>query len=121
MAESVVPESSSGQIRQLELRAIFGLDRELSAGEILQRLRGLAGIRSVVRVGQEELVAFEILRRCLASLAPSGLPMRLMFGNAPVELIREGGVVLAVMTEGSFAPGVRETIMIGAREIDRLG
>jgi hypothetical protein len=44
----------------------------------------------------------------------------LLFGNSPVELIREGRVVLAVMTDGSFAPGVRETIMIGAREIDRM-
>jgi hypothetical protein len=120
-AEPMLPESTSGQIRQLELRAIFGVERELSADEILQRLRGLSGIRNVVRVGHEELAAFENLRRCLGGLAPVGAPMRLMFGNSPVELVREGRVVLAVITDGSFAPGVRETIMIGAREIDRLG
>jgi hypothetical protein len=107
-------------IRQLELRAIFGLDRELSVDEIMQRVRGLAGIKSAVRLGGEELTAYENLRRCLSSLAPAGAPLRLLFGNSPVEMFREGRVVLAVITDGSFAPRVRETIMICAREIDRM-
>jgi hypothetical protein len=119
--EPMLPESSSSQIRQLELRAIFGVDRELSADEILQRLRSLKGIRNVARVGYEELAAFEILRRCFGDLGQGDARMRVMFGDSPVELVREGRVVLAAMTEGKFAPGVRETIIIGAREIDRLG
>jgi hypothetical protein len=38
-----------------------------------------------------------------------------------LEFIREGSVLLAVQTDGGFAPGVRETLMIVARELDRLG
>jgi len=120
MAAATVAESSSSEIRQLELRAIFGVDRELSADEILQRLRGLAGVRHVTRVGAEELGAMEILKRGLAGMAGEGKPLRLSFGNSPVDFIREGRTVLAVMTDGSFAPGVRETMIIAARELTRM-
>lgn len=108
------------EIRQLELRAIFGVDRELSADEIVQRLQSLAGVRRVSRIGSEELAAMDTLRRALAGMANTATPLTLSFGNAPVEFIREGEAVLAVMTDGSFAPGVKETIIIAARELDRM-
>lgn len=114
-------DSASDEIRQLELRAIFGVDRELSGDEILQRLAGLAGVRHVARVGVEELGAMEILKRGLAKMAGEGKPLNLSFGNSPVVFIREGKAVLAVMTDGSFAPGVRETMIIAARELGRMG
>lgn len=111
---------SSG-IRQLELRAIFGVDRELSPEEIMQRLRSLPGIRNLARVGEEGLGAIDVLRRSLAGLAKDGAQLRVVLGGSPVEFIREGRIVLAVMNDGSFAPGVRETIIIAARELGRMG
>jgi len=110
----------SKEIRQLALRAIFGVDRELSRDEILQRLQGLAGVRRVSLIGPEELAALDTLRLALAGMASDSTPLKLSFGSAPVEFIREGKAVLAVMTDGSFAPGVKETIIIAARELDLM-
>lgn len=113
--------SDSSTIRQLELRAIFGVDRELSADEILQRARALSGIRGLARVGAKELATIEGLKNLLPSLGLGGGPLKLYSGNVPLDFIREGAVVLAVQTDGGFAPGVRETLMIVARELGRLG
>ena len=46
--------------------------------------------------------------------------LKLYADSAPLEFIREGAVMLAVLTNGGFAPGVRETLMLVARELDRL-
>ncbi len=113
--------SDSQAIRQLELRAIFGVDRELSADEMLQRARALPGIRNLARVAAADLATIEGLKHLLPNLGfGTGLP-KLYVGSVPLEFIREGAVVLAVQTDGSFAPGVRETLMIIARELGRLG
>jgi hypothetical protein len=113
--------AESSSIRQLELRAIFGVDRELNADEIMQRARALSGIRGLARVGARELATIEGLKNLLPSLGLGTGPLRLYSGNVPIDFIREGPVVLAVQTDGSFAPGVRETLMIVARELGRLG
>lgn len=113
--------AESSSIRQLELRAIFGVDRELSADEIMQRARALSGIRGLARVGARELATIEGLKNLLPSLGLGSGPLRLYSGTVPIDFIREGQVVLAVQTDGSFAPGVRETLMIVARELGRLG
>jgi hypothetical protein len=112
--------SDSSSIRQLELRAIFGVDRELSADEILQRARALPGVRHISRVAAREVTAIEGLKNLLPALGLAG-PLKLYAGSTPVDFIREGGVLLAVQTDGGFAPGVRETLMIIARELGRLG
>ena len=112
--------SDSSSIRQLELRAIFGVDRELGADEILQRARSLPGIRGIVRVGQAETAAIESLKNLVPLLGLSG-PLKLYAGNSFVEFVREGSVLLAVQTDRGFAPGVRETLIIVARELGRLG
>jgi hypothetical protein len=112
--------SDSYSIRQLELRAIFGVDRELGAEEILQRARALPGIRNLSRLGAQEIATVEGLKNLLPSLGFSGGPLKLYSGSIPLEFIREGSVLLAVQTDGSFAPGVRETLMIIARELGRL-
>lgn len=111
--------SDSSSITQLELRAIFGVDRELSADEILQRARSLPGIRGVVRVGPSETTAIESLKNLVPMLGLSG-PLKLYAGNSFVEFVREGPVLLAVQTDRGFAPGVRETLIIVARELGRL-
>lgn len=113
--------AESTSIRQLELRAIFGVDRELSADEIMQRARALSGISNLARVGAKDLTTIEGLKNLLPGLGFGSGPLRLYAGNVPIDFIREGSVVLAVQTDGSFAPGVRETLMIVARELGRLG
>jgi hypothetical protein len=112
--------SESTSIRQLELRAIFGVDRQLGADEMLQRARKLTGIRGVARVGQREIATIEGLQKLLPDLGFGTAPLRLYAGNVPIEFIREGSVVLAVQTDGGYAPGVRETLMIIARELGRI-
>lgn len=119
-AESDSFESDSRSIRQLELRAIFGVDRELGAEEMLQRARGLSGIRHVARVPAGENATIDGLKRVIGSLGFPAGQVKLVCGNVPIEFIREGNVMLAVQTDGSFAPGVRETLMIVARELGRL-
>ncbi len=105
---------------QLELRAIFGLDRNLSAMEILQRCRTLPGVRHIVQMSHLDLSALETLRHHFANAGLTAGDLRLFVGNSPVEFISEGSVVLAVSTDGSFAPGVKETVIIAARELAKL-
>lgn len=114
-------QSDSFNIRQLELRAIFGVDRELSAEEILQRARSLPGMRNVARLGTSEIAAIDAVKNLLPGLGFGSGTLKLYSGSVPLEFIREGPVLLAVQTDGGFAPGVRETLMIVARELGRMG
>jgi hypothetical protein len=121
--QALTPQSEldSRSIRQLELRAIFGVDREMGVEEILQRSRALPGIRHVARVSAQDMAAVDSLRRVLAGLGFGGGNLRLFAGSVPIEFIREGNQMLAVQTDGGFAPGVRETLMIVARELEKMG
>lgn len=112
-------DSESHTIRQLELRAIFGVDRELSAEEILQRARSLPGIRLVSRIPATDNATIDAFKRVIAGLGLGG-QVKLYCGSVPIEFIREGSTMLAVQNDGTFAPGVRETLMIVARELGRL-
>ena len=114
-------QSDSFNIRQLELRAIFGVDREMNADEILQRSRALPGMRNVARVAAHDVATIESIRNLLPSLGFGSGALKLYSGSVPLEFIREGSVMLAVQTDGGFAPGVRETLMIVARELGRIG
>ena len=113
--------SDSSTIRQLELRAIFGVDREMSGEEILQRSRALPGMRNIARVGPNEMATIDSLKTLLSNLGFGSGTLKLYSGSVPLEFIREGKVLLAVQTDGGFAPGVRETLMIVARELNRIG
>lgn len=112
--------SDSYSIRQLELRAIFGVDREMNPEEILQRSRALPGMRNIARVSPQDMGTVESLKHLLPSLGFGSGGLKLYSGSVPLEFIREGSVMLAVQTDGGFAPGVRETLMIVARELGRL-
>jgi hypothetical protein len=105
----------------LELRAIFGVDREMSGEEILQRSRALPGMRNIARVGPNEMATIDSLKTLLSNLGFGSGTLKLYSGSVPLEFIREGKVLLAVQTDGGFAPGVRETLMIVARELNRIG
>lgn len=118
-APVAMPEADSASIRQIELRAIFGVDREMSHEEILQRARALPGIRHVARVDAQHMGALDGLRQVLAGLGFGTGGLRIYCGSSPVEFIREGAIILAAQTDGGFAPGVRETLMIVARELSR--
>ncbi|MBX3741907.1 MAG: hypothetical protein KF712_12995 [Akkermansiaceae bacterium] len=115
----VSSESDSFAIRQLELRAIFGVDREMSTDEILQRARSLPGIRHIARVSAGDVAAVDALKQVVSNLGFGSGGLKLYAGSVPIEFIRESGVLLAVQTDGGFAPGVRETLMIVARELSR--
>lgn len=119
-ASDDIVESDSSSIKQLELRAIFGVDRELSESEILKRATALPGIRHLARVSAADVGAVEGIKRVLSGLNFGGGQVKLYSGSAPIEFIREGAVMLAVQTDGGFAPGVRETLMIAARELGRM-
>ena len=112
-------QSDSYSIRQLELRAIFGVDREMNAEEILQRTRALPGMRNVARVNPEDMGTIEAVRNLLPNLGFGSGGLKLYAGSVPLEFVREGNVLLAVQTDGGFAPGVRETLMLVARELGR--
>jgi hypothetical protein len=61
-------QSDSYSIRQLELRAIFGVDREMNVEEILQRTRALPGMRNIARVSAQDMAAIETLKHLLPNL-----------------------------------------------------
>lgn len=118
--QSQESQSDSFNIRQLELRAIFGVDRDLNADEILQRSRALPGMRNIARLSSTDIAAVEAIKNLLPSIGFGSGTLKLYSGSVPLEFIREGSTVLAVQTDGGFAPGVRETLMIVARELGKL-
>lgn len=88
--------------------------------EILQRARALPGIRHVARVPAEDNGTIEALKRVIGGLGFGSGQVKLYCGSVPIEFIREGDVLLAVQNDGTFAPGVRETLMIVASELAKL-
>ncbi len=110
---------SSFSIKQLELRAIFGVDREMTHEEIVQRSRSLPGIRQVAKVNDSDISAVDSLKKVIENLGFGNGSLKLYSGSVPIEFIREGKTLLAVQTDGGFAPGVRETLMLVARELSR--
>jgi len=113
------PASDSGSIKQLELRAIFGVDRELSREEILERAGSLPGIRKIAVATEKDFAAVSSLRETISNLGFGVAPIKILAGAASIEFVKEGGVLLAVQVDGEFGPGVRETLMIVARELSR--
>ena len=112
------PDSFS--IRQLELRAIFGVDREMTPEEIYERCRALPGVKNIARVNSQDMGTIDALKSLLPNLGFGSSVLKLYADSVPLEFIREGPVLLAVQTDGGFAPGVRETLMLVAREFGRL-
>jgi hypothetical protein len=91
----------------------------MSTEEIMQRARSLPGIRNIARVNAQDISAVDALKQLVANLGFGAGGIKLYAGSVPIEFIRESGVMLAVQTDGGFAPGVRETLMIVARELSR--
>jgi hypothetical protein len=112
--------SDSHAIRQLELKAIFGLEHEVDAFELLELCRALPRVKTLARIRSEDVVTIEALKSLLANLGFGSGALKLQIGSAPLDFIREGQVILAVQTDGGFAPGVRETLIVAARELGRM-
>ncbi|MCP5534985.1 MAG: hypothetical protein H7A51_01990 [Akkermansiaceae bacterium] len=107
--------------QQLELRAIFGVDHLLDTYEILQRARTLPGIRNVAIVGANEATALSNFRQAMQGMGfGDSNAMKLNSSGGSVDFISEGETTIAVLLEGSYAPGVQETLIIVAREIGKL-
>jgi len=113
--------SVSSGMQQLEIRAIFGVDHILDANEIIQRARSLSGIGTVAAVGGQEKKALSDFHTAVSTLG-LGDPelMELNFGSGSVDFITEGDTTLAVLQQGPYAPGVQETLIIVARELNKL-
>jgi len=115
------PGNASAGFQQLELRAIFGVDHALTVDEIIQRARTLPGIRNVSLVGANESNALSNFRQALQGMGlGSSHEMKLSSGGGEVDFVSEGETTVAVLHEGSYGPGVEETLIIVAREIGKL-
>lgn len=118
---SVAASDVTGETSQLVLRAIFGVTRELDRDEILQRTRTLPGIRNLHIVGQSEGAAMSSLRGSIQRMGfGDHASLALTTSGGVVDFIEEQGTTLAVLHEGVYAAGVRETLIIVARELSRL-
>lgn len=117
----VVEESVTSETKQLELRAIFGVDHELSQLEIMQRARGLPGILNVSKANSKEVEALGLLKGCASKLGlEENDPVVMSSPQGFIDFVSCEGTSLAVLREGKYAPGVRETLIICARELDKL-
>jgi len=93
----------------------------LEVNEILQRARILPGIRNVVVVESREAEAISHFGLAMGRMGLGGLgEMKINSGGGTVDFITEGNTTLAILVEGSYAPGVKETLIIVAREIGKL-
>ena len=121
----VVPPSAPvtpvDSIKQLEVRAIFGVDRELSRNELIQRAKTLPGIKNLSSVSGEEVRAMETVQDCMSNLG-FGQKENILLAcpNGVIEFVSQGASTIAVVRDGDWKPGVRETLIIIAREIDKL-
>ena len=116
-----VGETSDGRVcYQTQLRAIFGVEGEMDAVEILRHAGGLPGVSQVERVHPRDVHAVESAQRQLAALSLGLGDLTLSVGGAPVEFIREGEVLLAVKTNGHDVTKPYDTLRMIAKEVDRL-
>ena len=103
------------------MRAIFGVDHPLGQQEIIQRARTLPGVRNVAIVGQQEASALSNFRQAMQSMGfGDSQEMKLNASGGDVDFVTEGNTTLAILHEGTYAPGVKETLIIVAREIGKL-
>lgn len=115
------PAAPVNSIKQLAVRAIFGVDRELSRNELIQRAKTLPGIRNLSSVSGEELKAMETVQDCMSNLGfGQKEDILLTCPNGMIEFVTMGASAIAVVRDSDWKPGVRETLIIIAQEIDQL-
>ena len=104
---------------QLVLRAIFGVAKNLSRDEVLQKASSLPGIMSVQALGPDERVAFGTLREGIQRLGHR-VDLEIVSKEGSVELMHDAATTLLVLHEGEYRPGVREMLIIVAREFSQI-
>ena len=107
--------------KQLAIKAIFGITRDLNQAEILKFGSALPGITTLAMAPPMAANAFEDF---CASIEKMGFgdsaAMELSSATGTVDIVSLDGVSIIVKKEGEYRPGVRETLMLLAREISRL-
>jgi len=110
-----------GNMPQLVLRAIFGVTRELDKKEILERARTLPGVLKLHLVSPDEATAMSFIRSSVQRMGFGDQhSMSLHTDAGTIDFVEEPGATLAVLHEGEYEAGVRETLFIVARELGRL-
>jgi hypothetical protein len=108
--------------RQLELRAIFGVEGEMSREEILQHAKQLPGIRELSVVGSGEMNALETLGDVMSRFGyGDSSSWQVTCSGGVVDFVSGENTTLAVLREGRYSAGVWEKLMIVARELGKLG
>jgi hypothetical protein len=124
-ADSARSQSSSRgghSTRQLELRAIFGVEGEMSREEILQQAKQLPGIRELSVVGVGEMNALDTLGDVMSRFGyGDSSSWQVTCSGGVVDFVSDENTTLAVLREGRYPAGVWEKLMIVARELGRLG
>ena len=119
-AQAAAP-SVTGDTSQLILRAIFGVSRDLNREEIVQRARTLPGVRNLQLVSPADIGAFAAFRSSIERMGfGEQSAIAITTNGGVVDFVEEPGASLAVLHEGTYAAGVRETLILVAREIARL-
>ena len=111
----------SVETKQLVLRAIFGVDHELTHQQIMQRARTLPGVKNIASVDAEAAGALKKVRELVSSIGfwdPGDTVLSSPEGT--FDFISAGRTTLAILREGGYSPGVRETLILIAQEIDKL-
>ncbi|MFP6876827.1 MAG: hypothetical protein VCA37_08355 [Roseibacillus sp.] len=120
-AKSAAAEAITSETRQLELRAIFGVDHELSNQEIMQRARGLPGIFHVTKANSKEAAALQTLQGCASKLGlDEDESIVMSCPEGVIDFLNYEDTTLAILRKDDYAPGVRETLIIIARELEKL-
>lgn len=121
-SQASVPAAGRGQsTRQLELRAIFGVEGEMSREQILQLARDLPGIRELSVVGAGEMNAIDTLGEVMSRFGyGENSSWQISCSGGVVDFISADNTTLAILREGRYPAGVWEKLMIVARELGRL-
>lgn len=119
--EELPPQAGPNEVPQLVLRAIFGVTAEMTRDEILEKARSLPGIRRIQLAGPDEAGAMALVRSGVQRMG-LGDPNSVVIhtNDGVLDLIEEPGASLAVLRDGDYGAGVRETLIIVAREVARL-
>lgn len=109
------------ETKQLVLRAIFGVDHELSHQQILQRARTLPGVKNLSAVDAEAIAALGKVRSLVGSIGLGSADDLVLSNSEGVfDFISAGSTTLAILRDGEYAAGVRETLILIAQELDKL-
>ena len=133
------PPASTDEERDLELRAIFTTDESFTLAKVARRVVDLPGIKGCAlatpakmvqashgeesRLGDEAREMVQSVRNLAAFTGvPGAKSFTVLTDRGTVTLFLEGDCCLTVNHEsGSFAPGVREKLILIARSIHKLG